>query len=134
MKAQEPNPLQLRAHRAMVRKFCSFISKMLRHSTERPTAIFPLSRYPGPLGGLIWRKRENALTGPVRCASGGVEATEASPGIMSSCPDRSRGRGRFLGTSCWSAPLDSLVSSCSPNAMYNAAVPTQPLSSLVRKN
>ena len=33
MKAQEPTELQMRAHRAMVRKFCSFICKIVRHST-----------------------------------------------------------------------------------------------------
>ena len=33
VKAQEPTELQMRAHRAMVRKFCSFICKIVRHST-----------------------------------------------------------------------------------------------------
>ena len=33
VKAQEPTPIQMRAHRAMVRKFCNFISKIVRHST-----------------------------------------------------------------------------------------------------
>ena len=42
---------------------------------------------------MIWQEREDALTGPVRCASGGVKATGASPGIVSSSADRPRGWG-----------------------------------------